>query len=449
MSTYIVDALMVGRLANSPLEISASSLGNTIFYAIVFCVIYLMNGLETLIAQAYGQDDHEECFHLLAQSIWFVVAGTPLVMGATLGCLWALPFLGTPADVAAETARYVYPLVWSTAPLLAYMALRRYLQSVDNVFWVSLSLITAGAVNWLGDWVFLFGHFGFRPMGIAGSAWGTLAVRIYMLVLLAAGTAVASRKLGHSFRWRMLRPDGPRLRALLRIGWPSGIEELTELGVSTYLSVLCARLGTILLAAHQVALDLNAFVYQISVGLSYATVVRTGQSAGRGNLTQVRRAVNASLILGLGSMAVAASLFAGFSHFWASLYTNSEAVVVAAMPIFTLCAFMLLADTTFVILASALTGLGDTRTPMIVSVVWNWAIGMPIGYFLGFHAGEALRGLWIGRAVASIGAGLTVVVLWRRRLHRYESAGDEGSSLNLLRPLRDAGMTSTVVGEIG
>jgi hypothetical protein len=52
MSTYIVDALMIGRLANSPLAISASSLGNTIFYAIVFCAIYLMNGLETLIAQA-------------------------------------------------------------------------------------------------------------------------------------------------------------------------------------------------------------------------------------------------------------------------------------------------------------------------------------------------------------------------------------------------------------
>ena len=54
MSTYIVDALMVGRLHNSALPIAASSLGNTIFYAIAFCAIFMLNGLETLIAQAFG-----------------------------------------------------------------------------------------------------------------------------------------------------------------------------------------------------------------------------------------------------------------------------------------------------------------------------------------------------------------------------------------------------------
>src|SRR6202012_146601 len=105
---------------------------------------------------------------------------------------------------------------------------------------------------------------------------------------------------------------------------------------------------------------------------------------------QVRRAANASLLLGVGFMSVAATVFVSFSHLWASLYTNSEPVVVAAMPIFSLCAFLLIADTVFVILASALTGLGDTRTPMVVSIVWTWAIGMPVGDLLGFHAGLAL-----------------------------------------------------------
>ena len=434
MSTYIVDALMIGRLSNSPLAISASSLGNTIYYAIVFCAIYLMNGLEALIAQAYGQGDAEECVRLLAQSVWIVVVGTPLVMLLTLAALPLLPHLGTPQDIVSETERYLKPLVWSTAPLMAYMALRRYLQSIGKVALVTISLLTASLVNWFGDWVFLFGHLGFKPMGVAGSAWGTCVVRLWMLVLLVIGVRLAMRQLGQRITLKMLRPDGPRLRMLLGIGWPSGLENLAELGVSTYMSILCARLGTILLAAHQVVLDLNAFVYQVPAGLSYATITRVGQSAGRNSLPEVRRAANASLLLGLGFMAVAATLFAAFSHTWAAMYTNSAEVVAAAGPIFTICAFGLIGDTTFVVLASALTGLGDTRTPMIVSLIWNWGIGMPLCFALGFHYGLALRGLWIGRAVASVGTAVTITLLWRLKL-RSEKTSLSQVRLNLLQTL--------------
>ena len=418
MSTYIVDALMIGHLPNSPLAISASSLGNSIFYAIAFCIIFLMNGLETLIAQAYGDDQKKECAYLLAQSVWFVVLGTPVVIGVTLGVLALLPYLGTPPAIYAETANYLRVLVWSTTPLLAYMALRRFLQSVDNVLWVTISLLTASFVNWLGDWVFLFGHWGFHPMGMRGSAWSTVIVRLFMMTLLAIGTVLALRRLGERITFSMLRPELCRLRTLFRIGWPSGFESLTELAVTTVTSILCARLGPILLAANQVTLDLNALVYQVSAGLSYATVVRVGQSAGRNNLLQVRLAAKASLVLGLGFMACAATAFAVFSHRWASYYTNSAAVIAAAVPIFWICAMLLLTDTIFVLLAASLTGLGDTRTPMIVSVICNWAIGVPLAYVLAFQAGLTLRGLWIGRAAASFGTALALGYLWRRRMRR-------------------------------
>lgn len=438
MSTYIVDALMLGRL-HSPIAIAASSLGNTIYYAIVFCAIYLMNGLETLIAQAYGRLDTEECAHLISQSLWFVLLGTPVVMLATLGSLHLLPQLGTPADIVAETTRYVRPLVWSTAPLMAYMALRRFLQSVNNVFWITLSLVTAALVNWLGDYVFLFGHFGAHPMGVAGSAWGTLVVRIYMILLLAVGTILSARRLGLRFRWSMLRPDPARLRMMLRIGWPSGLKELAELGVSTYQSILCARLGAVLLAAQQVVLDLNAFVYQVPAGLTYATIVRTGQAAGRNSEPEVRRAAKASLLLGLGFMVVAGSVFAGYSHLWASLYTNSPEVVIASQPIFAICALLLMTDTTADILAAALTGLGDTLTPMIVSLICNWGCGMSLAYVLAFHYHQSLRGLWLGRAAGSALSAVAMVVVWQIRMRR---TGRSPATLSLLDSLRVPGRPS-------
>ena len=437
MSTYIVDALMIGRMHHSALPIAASSLGNTIYYAIVFCAIYLLNGLETLIAQAYGRGRREECVLFLVQSFWIVVVGTPVVMLATLGGLALLPHLGTPPDIVAETTRYTRVLIWSTLPLMAYMALRRYLQSINRVALISFSLLTASVVNFVFDWVFLFGHFGSPALGVAGSAWATLVVRLYMLTLLVGGTWWALRRNGDRILRSMYAPSWPHLRALLKIGWPSGLENLEELGVSTYMSILCARLGVTLLAAHQVVLDLNAFVYQVPGGLSYATIVRVGQAAGRNNASQVRRATEASMLLGMSFMLVAATVFAAAAPYWAGLYTESHDVVVAAVPIFFVCAFLLLGDTAFVLLASALTGLGDTRTPMVVSLVWNWGIGMPLAYMLAFHGGYSLRGLWIGRAVGSVGGGLTMAALWQWRMHKAR-AGGRAANLNLLSTLSAA-----------
>lgn len=428
MSTYIVDAVMVGRLPHSALSISASSLGNTIYYAIAFGVIYLLTGVETFVAQAYGRGDKAECARTLAQSMWFVILGTPLVMLATLGCIPLLARFGTSAEIVGETSRYLHALVWSTAPLLLYMALRRYLQSIDRVTLVMVSLLTANVVNLVGDWALLYGHLGFRAMGIAGSGWATCVVRLYMMGLLMAGVWRSSRGNGPELRWRMLWPELPRLRALGKIGWPAALEGFADLGVSTFMSILCARLGATMLAAHQVVLDLDAFVYMVPMGLSYATVVRVGQSAGRGSLPQVRRSAKASLLIGMSFITLAAMAFAGFPHLWASIYTNDPAVIAMAAPIFLICGVLQLGDAANVILSYALIGLGDTRTPMLVNIGWYWALGMPFSYWLAFGDGLALRGLWLGRAFAALGSAITLVVIWQLRLRRADAeAGRSGA----------------------
>ncbi len=416
MSTYIVDAIMIGRMPHSALTISASSLGNTIFYAIAFCCIGLMTGIETLVAQAYGRGDQNESIRDFAQALWFVVIGTPVVMGITLGSIRLLPFLGTPPDIIAETHQYLNALVWSTAPLLLYWALRRYLQSINRVMLVMISLVTASFVNFAGDWAFLYGHLGLKPFGIAGSGWATCVVRVYTVVLLLLALRMGNKGMKFKLTLRDLQPNRQRLRALFTIGWPAAIESLANLGVSTVSSILCARLGATMLAAHQVVLDLNAFVFMFPLGLSYATAARVGQSAGRNSLEQVRRAANASLTLGLGFISIAALAFASFPHFWASMYTNDSKAVLAAAPIFLLCGILQIGDAAAVILENCLVGLGDTRTPLFANVFWSWGIGMPLSYWLTFGAGMGLTGLWIGRLTAGIGAAATLAILWHLRL---------------------------------
>ncbi|GAA3758965.1 MATE family efflux transporter [Terriglobus aquaticus] len=418
MSTYIVDALMIGRLPHSALAIAASSLGNTIYYAIVFFVIYLLNGMEAMVPQAVGRGDRGEGVRLLGQSFWIVLIGTPVVMGATMASLLLLPHFGTPPEVVAEARTYLNALIWSTGPLLAYMALRRYLQGISRVLLVSVSLITAGVVNWAGDWAFLFGHLGLRPMGVAGSGWGTCVVRVWMLLLLVVGVAHALRHEGLRFEWSMLRPDWSRLRPMLKIGLPSGIDFSLDLLQATALGVLAAKLGTTLLAANQVVLDLTAFLYMVPTGLSYAAIIRVGQGYGRMELRQIRRSITTVVALSAGFTLLVAIPYVGWSRVWAGMYTNDSAVAAAAAPLFLFCAVGLLADSIAVSYAGALTGLSDTRSPLVANLIGNWVLGVPTAWWLGVHMGFGLRGIWFGRIVGSTVPVLIQSLAWNYHMRK-------------------------------
>ncbi len=436
MSTYIVDALMIGRLPHSALAIGASGLGNTVYYGIVFFAIYLLNGLETIVSQAAGQGNRDECVRITAQSMWIVLFGTPAVMLLTTAAVHALPVFGVSRELTDETIRYSRVLVWSTLPLMLYMALRRLLQSINRVAFISVSLITAGAVNWLGDWLLVLGHWHFPSLGLVGSGLGTILVRCWMLLVLVLGTVIALRQIDVRPTLAMLRPDTARLKALLQIGWPSGLEFSLELGISTFTTILCARLSTLAVASQQVALDLNAFAYMVPLGMSYAALIRSGQAAGRGELKAVKRAAKATSFVTLSFTACTSAAFCLFPHRLASLYTNDPRVVALAAPLFYISALLVPADALFVIHASSFTGLGDTRTPMWVSIVCNWIIGMPVAYWLAFPLGHGMLGLWTGRAIASVSSGLVLTLLWQRRM-RVQSRRDAPSlALPLLMPLR-------------
>ena len=64
----IVDTIMVGRLG--PAAIGAVALGNAVYFTPVLFCFGLLLGLDTLVSQAYGRQDHDECHRWLAQGIY-------------------------------------------------------------------------------------------------------------------------------------------------------------------------------------------------------------------------------------------------------------------------------------------------------------------------------------------------------------------------------------------
>src|SRR5450631_654636 len=128
MAQSVVDTIMVGRLG--PAAIGAVALGNAVFYTPSLFGIGLLLGLDTVVAQAYGRKDYDECHRWLAQGIYVALAISPLLMILVAGGSFGFARFGITAEVATPAAGYLRMLDWSLLPLLIYGAARRYLQGV-------------------------------------------------------------------------------------------------------------------------------------------------------------------------------------------------------------------------------------------------------------------------------------------------------------------------------
>jgi MATE family multidrug resistance protein len=419
MSTYIVDAILVGRMPHSAIAISASSLGNSLFYAIAFCGIGMLFGLDALVSQAFGRGDREDGLYSLVQSLFLVAVCSPVIIALASLAPYGLRLIHVDPAIVSETIRYMQALRWSAPPLLLYMAVRHYLQATDRPGWVMISLLTANLVNWLFDWLLIYGLGGFHAYGIAGSGWATCVVRGYMLLLLVASLAISLWRAPIELRARAWRPEPERLRALVHLGWPVGLQYLGDLSLASFATVLTSTLGATLLAAHQVVLDLNAFCAMIPEGMKAAAAVRTGQGAGRADLAQVRRAGYAAVGLTTICMAAAAVSFVVAPRLWASVYTTDHAVVAATVPIFLICAVSRVFDGAQVVLQGALRGLGETRIPFLASTGLTWLVGVPLSAVMVFHWHMQLVGVWLGGLAATLPLFALMVGLWYRRVRQF------------------------------
>src|SRR6266436_8722623 len=79
MAMGIVDTMFVGRVRAEAID--AVSLGTSVFYAIAIFASGLLLGLDTLVSQAFGAGDLDDCHHSLISGVWLAVFLIPCVMG--------------------------------------------------------------------------------------------------------------------------------------------------------------------------------------------------------------------------------------------------------------------------------------------------------------------------------------------------------------------------------
>ncbi len=409
MAMGVEDTMFVGRVSAD--AIAAVSLGSVVFYLVAIFASGLLLGLDTLVAQAHGGGDHDDVRHSLINGVWLSLFLIPLVMAAVWVVGPLLSLLGADPEIPRLAEPYLKALNWSAPPLLLYFGMRRYLQSINIVRPVMMTLLAANVVNIVCNWLFVLGNLGFPRMGVEGSGWATCVSRVFMAAALAA-VIRARDPLIARVSWK---PEFGRIRELLRLGLPAAMQIGIEWGVFTAATLLIARVSAPQLAGHQITLTTVSMTYMMPLGISSAAAVRVGQAIGRGDHEGMVRAGWTALGLGAAMMTCAAVCLIVFPQWLARLFTPDAEVIAASLALLRVAAFFQLFDGLQVVATGALRGAGDTRTPMICHFTGYWAIGLPVGALLCFERGMGARGLWIGLCVGLVVIGVVLVEMWRRK----------------------------------
>jgi MATE family multidrug resistance protein len=415
MSMGIVDTVMVGRLPNSAVAIGATGLGQSLYNSVAIFGGGLLLGMDTFVAHAFGREDLDDARHSLLNGLVLAFALTPVLMLAISFWPALMQRFGVSPELVEPMRPYLRALNWGTLPLLAYFAMRRYLQAINVAHPIMFALISANVVNAVGNWLLIYGHLGFRAMGITGSGWSTCMARAYMACCLAITLLwVESKRLRPGWMGT-LRIDVRRMAELLKLGAPAATQILCEIGAFSAATALCAKLGPVPLAGHEIALNCAALTFMVPLGVSSAAAVRVGQQLGRRDPEGARRAGWSAILIGVGFMTCSGSVFVSMPTLIARLFTPDPSVIRVGAQLLLVAAAFQLFDGLQTVATGALRGAADTRTPMLANFLAYWLVGLPVGYVLCFRLGWGALGIWIGLCGGLMMIGSALLITWHKK----------------------------------
>lgn len=428
-ATAFVDTLMMGWLGSH--TIAAGGLGATTFNYCLLISTSILSAVSPLVAQAYGENNSKSVQQVVHQGLWLTVFFSIPIMLILWQSRSLLLWLGQDASTVEMTEVYLRPLTWGFFPALAIAVLKSFISAISQPRLVMLITLFGTLLNIGGNYILMFGKFGFPELGLAGIGWASTLSLWSMLLALVAYILWKPPFVYAPLFQGCQRINVPILRELLRVGLPIGGLMAVEAGIFTVITFLIGHLGNTALAAHQIVQQLGAVLtYQVANGIALATTVRVAQLSGQQDRSGIQRAGRVGMCISGLCMSVFSLLFWLIPDPFLALYLNASdpahhQVMSLSRQLLGVAAVLQVVDGIQTTASGALRGVKDTRIPMIVGFLAYWCCGLPIGALLGMRFGLGAIGFWwglvIGLAIAAmiLARRFTIVVSRSKSLHSF------------------------------
>lgn len=378
-----VDTLFVSKVSLD--AVTAVSIANAIIaiYMAIFMAIGV--GASSLIARYIGAQHLERAVQTTKQAtVLALIAG--LLFGIVT-LIFAEPMLrvmGATDDVVTLGATYLRITGVPSIFLAVTMVLASVIRATGDTM-TPLKISFVLNVLHIGlDYVLILA-LGF---GVAGAAYATVVIRIINAIWLY----VIVQKSMLRFEWRT---SGGPMQQLIRLSTPAAIERLImRVGQVVYFGLII-KIGTDTYAAHMIAENIEAFTFMPGYGMAVVATTFVGACVGANRLKEAYEYGMLSTWVTVVVMSVLGVLIFFLCPWMATWFTNEPSVIAQIVIALRIDAFAQPAVAMSFVLAGALQGAGDTKTPMYTTAIGMWGLRIVGVYVLGITLNMGIAGVWL------------------------------------------------------
>ena len=403
---------MVSHLGDE--AVAGLSVANQIVLLFIISFAFIGIGSSVVITHFLGAGDREGADRISATAIatnFWIGFGVSLLV-----TLFSSPMLRLMQLPAA-------PMVFAK-PFLALMGGTLFVESMNISIAATLRAHThtrdamfialgQNVLNIIGNFLLLFGLFGFPKLGVVGVAISSVFSRFAACVAL---WIMLKRRTGLSLGWRdFFSIKMERVRQVLHIGLPAAGENLSYWIAFMVITTFIAHMGATQLATQTYTLNINRWVILLNISIGLGTEIIIGHLIGAGLFEEAYRELLRSLrvafccaIGGMILLSVAAPWLLG-------AFTRNPAIVVTGTVLIRMGLLLEPGRVFNVVVISSLRATGDARFPVIAGFICMWGLWVPFAWLLGIKLGLGLIGVWISMICDEWTRGMLMYNRWTKR----------------------------------
>jgi len=407
----ITDTMMIGSMLGKT-ALGVAGISNSLAFLIASIAVGGLHVVSPLISKAKAEQDEEEIYYLY-KGMMSVVFGLGIVLTILVGVIaWYFDWLEQPVAVAIDAPLFLFILAISHFANYYFLGIKQVLDGLSKPG-VAMNITIAGlACNILFNYLLMKGFLFIPALGAVGAAYSTLFTRILMGFIIWYYLKKKSDNVyladANEISLDLLRLKKIVIK-LYKLVIPSGLALFFEVGAFTFTFIMMGWLGETQMAAHQVALNFVSAAYMVAAGISYASGIRVGDGRGRKDLQQIRRAGNVCFMLISIFMALSSVFIILFDKPIIQMYIHEPEVIEVAVSLLWIGGILAIFDGLQVGGLSVLRGLSDVNIPTAFTLFAYWVIALPLGYYLGIHAGLGAEGIYYGLYAGLACASILVV----------------------------------------
>jgi putative MATE family efflux protein len=397
----IVDHVMVGHYVGFTGN-AAIGVGWQIFLVVVVFISSLYTGMGVLVARFAGANEPDKVDRVVYQAF---LTSIVLALGvlAPVGYLLSpqlLQLVHASPEVRAAALPYLRTMFVCSIGQLLYFMLAGALRAAGDArtpLRIGVSII---GLNIALNMVLIRGLGPIPGFGAQGAALGT-SIAAFIASGVGIWLMMSGRVVVHFSRGMRKGPDWQIIRSLFRFGLPAGVQ-----GVAMNVAgVLLLRfIGSLPQSAEAQAAyavgytELFSFITWTSVGLMGAAAAIAGQNLGAGHPERSIRAVHVAARIGLMIAASIGLIFLVASdHLLRFFGLSDPTVLTLGRQLLRYLSVSGLFITVALTYTGGLQGTGDTRSPLLISLISQLAV--PIGLCTYLEVTGRLEASWIWMAI--------------------------------------------------